>query len=136
MGIWATLKEGLLVAFDSLRANKVRSGLTILGVTIGVMVVLIMAAVVQGVNESFRNIIASSGPTTFYVFHAPVGGGGGIRTGLEEEENAFMRNPPLDQSWATELARLDVIRMVAPGADLGEWGFHARAGDTDVRISL
>ncbi len=135
MGIWATLKEGLLVAFDSLRANKVRSGLTILGVTIGVMVVLIMAAIVQGVNESFRDIIASSGPTTFYVFHAPVGGGG-INTGLEEEENEFMRNPPLDPSWARELERLDVIRMVAPGADLGEWGYHARSGDSDVRISL
>jgi putative ABC transport system permease protein len=135
MGIWATLREGLLVAFDSLRANKVRSGLTILGVTIGVMVVLIMAAVVQGVNESFRDIIASSGPTTFYVFHAPVGGGG-ISTGLEEEENAFMRNPPLELNWVPELARLDQIRMVTPGADLGEWGFHARAGDTDVRISL
>ncbi|MCL7971230.1 MAG: ABC transporter permease, partial [marine benthic group bacterium] len=107
MGIWTTLKEGLVVALDSLRANKVRSGLTILGVTIGVMVVLIMAAIVQGVNESFRDIIASSGPTTFYVFHAPVGGGG-INTGLEEEENAFMRNPPLDPSWVRELERLDV----------------------------
>jgi len=136
MGAWATLREGLSVAFDSLRANKVRSGLTILGVTIGVMVVLIMAAVVQGVNASFRDIIASGGPTTFYVFHAPVGGGGGISTGLEEEENEFMRNPPLDPRWATELERSEVIRKVTPGADLGEWGYHARAGDADVRISL
>jgi putative ABC transport system permease protein len=135
MGLWATLREGLLVAFDSLRANKVRSGLTILGVTIGVMVVLVMAAMVQGLNSSFKNIIASAGPTTFYVFHAPVGGGG-FSTGLEEEENAFMRNPPLDTRWARELARLDVIRLVSPGADLGEWGFHARSGDADVRISL
>lgn len=136
MGIWATLKEGLLVAFDSLRANKVRSGLTILGVTIGVMVVVVMAAMVQGINASFRDIIASAGPTTFYVFHAPVGGGGGFSTGLEEEENEFMRNPPLEVAWARELARLDPIRKVSPGVDLGEWGYHARSGDTDVRISL
>ena len=47
-----------------------------------------------------------------------------------------MRNPPLELRWAPELARLDPIRMVTPGADLGEWGFHARAGDADVRISL
>lgn len=136
MGLWATLKEGLLVAFDSLRANKVRSGLTILGVTIGVMVVLVMAAMVQGLNSSFRDIIASAGPTTFYVFHAPVGGGGGISTGLEEEENEFMRNPPLAPRWAAELTRLEVIRHVAPGADLGDFGYHARSGDSDVRISL
>ncbi|MCK5489626.1 MAG: ABC transporter permease [Gemmatimonadetes bacterium] len=136
MGLWATLKEGLLVAFDSLRANKVRSGLTILGVTIGVMVVLVMAAVVQGLNSSFRDIIASAGPTTFYVFHAPAGGGGGISTGLEEEEDEFMRNPPLDPIWTRELARLDAIRLVAPGVDLGDFGYHARSGDSDVRISL
>jgi len=135
MGIWATLKEGLLVAFDSLRANKVRSGLTILGVTIGVMVVLVMAAMVQGLNSSFRDIIAAAGPTTFYVFHAPVGGGG-LSTGLEEEENEFMRNPPLDPKWTTELARLDLIRQVAPGVDLSDWGYHARSGDSDVRIAL
>jgi putative ABC transport system permease protein len=136
MGLWATLKEGLLVAFDSLRSNKVRSGLTILGVTIGVMVVLVMAAMVQGLNSSFRDVIASAGPTTFYVFHAPVGGGGGISTGLEEEENEFMRNPPLDPKWTRELARLDVIRQVAAGVELSDFGYHARQGDNDVRIAL
>ncbi|MDP2469938.1 MAG: ABC transporter permease [Candidatus Palauibacterales bacterium] len=135
MGLRATVKEGLLVAFDSLRANKVRSGLTILGVTIGVMVVLVMAAMVQGLNGSFKDIIASAGPTTFYVFHAPVGGGG-LSTGLEEEENEFMRNPPLKIEWSRELARLEPIRQVAPGVDVSDWGYHARRGDTDVRISL
>ncbi len=117
MGLWATLKEGLLVAFDSLRANKVRSGLTILGVTIGVMVVLVMAAVVQGLNSSFRDLIASAGPTTFYVFHAPEGGGG-ISTGLEEEENEFMRNPPLDPVWTRELARLEAALDFARSRNL------------------
>ena len=134
MGVWATLREGLLVAIDSLRSNKVRSGLTILGVTIGVMVVLVMAAMVQGMNSSFRDIV-SAGPTTFYVFHAPVGGGG-LSTGLEEEENEFMRNPPLEPRWSRELARLDVIRQVAPGVDVSDWGYHARSGNNDVRISL
>jgi putative ABC transport system permease protein len=136
MGVWATLREGLLVAFDSLRANKVRSALTILGVTIGVMVVLVMAAMVQGLNASFRDVIASAGPTTFYVFHAPVGGGGGLQTGLEEEENEFMRHPPLDPVWTRELGRLAEIRHAAPGVDLSGMGYHGRSGDSDVRISL
>ena len=136
MGLWATLTEGVLVAFDSLRSNKVRSGLTILGVTIGVMVVLVMAAMVQGMNSSFKDIIATAGPTTFYVFHAPVGSGGGISTGLEEEEREFFRNPPLDPEWHRQLARIDVIRQVAPGVDVSELGYHARSGDRDVRIML
>jgi putative ABC transport system permease protein len=136
MGVVATLREGLAVALDSLRANKVRSGLTILGVTIGVMVVMVMAAMVQGLNSSFKDVISTSGPTTFYVWHAPVGGGGGIQTGLEEEENEFMKNPPLDPVWARELSRLSVIRYATPGVDLSQMGYHAQAGKEDVRISL
>ena len=56
MGFFATAIEGIAVAFDSLRANKVRSGLTILGVTIGVLVVMVMAAVIheKGAPEVFR----------------------------------------------------------------------------------
>ncbi|MCL7964757.1 MAG: ABC transporter permease, partial [marine benthic group bacterium] len=73
MGLAATLREGLRVAFDSLNANKVRSGLTILGVAIGVLVVMAMAAVVQGMNDSFSDALSAGGMTTFYVFHAPVG---------------------------------------------------------------
>ena len=136
MGVVATLREGVRVAIDSLRANKVRSGLTILGVTIGVVVVMVMAAMVQGLNSSFEDVVASSGPTTFYVFHAPVGGGGGVNTGLEEEENEFMKNPPLDPKWARELNRLPGIKHVGVAADLSQSGFHAQAGQNDVRITL
>lgn len=136
MGLFTALTEGLAVAFDSLRANKVRSGLTILGVTIGVMVVLVMAAMVTGLNNSFRDVLAAAGPNTFYVFHAPVGGGGGFQTGLEEEENEFMKNPPLDPRWTRALTRLPEIRYTAAGVDLSGMGYHARSGDRDVRISL
>jgi putative ABC transport system permease protein len=135
MGLIATLREGLRVAFDSLSANKVRSGLTILGVAIGVLVVMAMAAVVQGMNDSFSEALSAGGMTTFYVFHAPVGGGG-ISTGLEEEENEFFKNPPLNPQWAEELAGLPGIRRASALADLGSAGYHATAGGEDVRISL
>ena len=135
MGLLTTLREGLRVAFDSLNANKVRSGLTILGVAIGVLVVMAMAAVVQGMNDSFSEALSAGGITTFYVFHAPVGGGG-ISTGLEEEENEFFKNPPLDPAWAEELEDLPGIKRVSALADLGSAGFHATANGEDVRISL
>jgi putative ABC transport system permease protein len=67
---WRTaLDEGIRIALTALRANKVRSGLTILGVTIGVLVVMVIAAVIQGVNGSFTEAISSRGVTTFYVVH-------------------------------------------------------------------
>jgi putative ABC transport system permease protein len=135
MGLITTLREGLRVAFDSLSANKVRSGLTILGVAIGVLVVMAMAAVVQGINDSFSDALSAGGMTTFYVFHAPVGGGG-ISTGLEEEENEFFKNPPLDPAWAADLNDLPGIKRVSALADLGQTGFHAGVNGEDVRISL
>ncbi len=135
MGLLATLREGLRVAFDSLRANKIRSGLTILGVAIGVLVVMAMAAVVQGLNDSFSEALSSRGVTTFYVFHAALGGGG-MSTGLEEEENEFFKNQPLDPAWTAKLSRLPGIESVSALADLGQTGFHASSGEDDVRISL
>ncbi|MFO7586822.1 MAG: ABC transporter permease [Gemmatimonadota bacterium] len=136
MGLSATLREGLMVAFDSLRSNKVRSGLTILGVAIGVLVVMAMAAIVQGLNDSFSDAISARGASTFYVFHAPVGGGGGVQTGLEEEENEFFKNPPLDPAWAEQLSAVPGIARVSALADLGQAGYRARAGEKEVTLSL
>ena len=62
-----SLSEGLLIAVDQLRANKLRSALTILGVVIGVATVMAMASIVQGVRDQIINTIEVAGPTTFYV---------------------------------------------------------------------
>src|SRR5205823_6807186 len=45
--------EGVGMAVDSIRSNKVRAALTIMGVAIGVFVVVAMSSVVRGINESF-----------------------------------------------------------------------------------
>jgi len=50
-----------------LRANKLRSGLTVLGVVIGVSVVMAMASIVQGIRDQIVKTIEIAGPTTFYV---------------------------------------------------------------------
>ena len=55
------------MALDALRVNKLRSGLTILGVVIGVATVMAMAAIVQGIRNQIVNTIEVAGPTTFYV---------------------------------------------------------------------
>jgi putative ABC transport system permease protein len=60
-------KENVVSAVDSLAAAKGRSGLTILGVVIGVSTVMAMATIVSGVRDQIVSTIEIAGPTTFYV---------------------------------------------------------------------
>ena len=59
--------EGMAIAIDAIRANKLRSALTVLGVVIGVTTVMAVASLVQGIRRQIFNAIEVAGPTTFYV---------------------------------------------------------------------
>ncbi len=59
--------EGVLMALDSLRANKVRAALTISGVAVGVFVVVAMGATVHGIRQSFQQDMDEFGTTTFQI---------------------------------------------------------------------
>ena len=61
------IQSNVQIALDTLRANKLRSALTILGVVIGVSTVMTMAAIVQGIKDQIVRTIEIAGPTTFYV---------------------------------------------------------------------
>ena len=64
--------EGVIIAVDAMRANKVRAALTILGVAVGVFVVVVMSAAVHGINESVAKQFEAAGPTTFFVNRWPI----------------------------------------------------------------
>jgi putative ABC transport system permease protein len=63
----AALGEGLMIALDAIRANMVRSSLTILGVAVGVSVVVAMAALITGIRSSVMDAVESAGPNNFTV---------------------------------------------------------------------
>src|SRR3989442_14783740 len=62
-----SVTEGWAIALDQLGANKLRSGLTILGVVIGVSTVMAMASIVQGIRQQIVNTLEVVGPTTFRI---------------------------------------------------------------------
>src|SRR5262247_840909 len=66
------MKEGVAIALDSIRANKVRAGLTILGIAVGVFVVVVISAAIHGINQSVAKDLESAGPTTFFVSRYPI----------------------------------------------------------------
>ena len=61
------IRESASMAFSTLRANKLRSSLTILGVTVGVLTVLSMVSIIQGLNKTFAEQIESLGSNTVFV---------------------------------------------------------------------
>lgn len=69
----AEARENLLVALDTLRARKVRSGLTILGIVIGVTSVISVAAIIDGLNGYIRHRVEQLGSRTLFVMRIPPG---------------------------------------------------------------
>ena len=105
--------EGVTVALDSLRGNKVRAGLTILGVAIGVMVVIVIGSAITGINRSATAIIENLGPKTFFVMRY-WSGGLDISDG-SDELSPWRRNPSLTSKDAELIRQLPAISDVNIG---------------------
>jgi putative ABC transport system permease protein len=61
------LSEVLVMAMDTLRGNKMRSALTILGVVIGVTSIVGMTALIRGFGDQMETLISQMGANTVYV---------------------------------------------------------------------
>jgi putative ABC transport system permease protein len=64
---WSLFSQIVLLSWDTLRANPLRSALTVLGVVIGVTSIVGITALVRGLDESFRDLFREIGPNTIYV---------------------------------------------------------------------
>ncbi len=82
-----TFGQALLEALESLNGNKMRSGLTVLGIVIGVAAVIAMLAVGNGAQASITGSISSIGTNLLFVFSGSPDqrqGGPGSRSGNNE----------------------------------------------------
>ena len=61
------VKEVVVMAAETVRTNKMRSGLTVLGVVIGITSIVGMTALIRGFDESLRDSIRQIGPTTITI---------------------------------------------------------------------
>ncbi len=64
-------REGLVIATDALVANRLRAVLTTLGIVIGIVTVVLMITLIQGLNRAFEHEIAGIGSHTLYVQKFP-----------------------------------------------------------------
>ena len=64
---WSLLAEVVAMALDTVRGNKMRSGLTVLGVVIGITSIVGMTALIRGFDQSLREMIRAIGPNTIFI---------------------------------------------------------------------
>jgi putative ABC transport system permease protein len=71
MNFFTELREGLIISWSAIRANKLRSVLTTLGIIIGILTVTMMGTAIEGLNNSFMRSISSIGTDVLYVSEYP-----------------------------------------------------------------
>jgi putative ABC transport system permease protein len=112
----SAVAEGVRIALDAVRANKVRAGLTILGIAVGVFVVVAISAAIHGINQSVAKDFASTGPTTFFVSRYPISF---ENCDGSDDSCAWLRNPPIRPNEVESLRRLPSIEAVGERLDWG-----------------
>src|SRR5579864_3828481 len=67
MNLFSEFKEGLGISWSAIRANKMRSILTTLGIVIGIVTVTLMGAAITGLDRAFLRNISTIGADVLYV---------------------------------------------------------------------
>ncbi|MCC6245115.1 MAG: ABC transporter permease [Gemmatimonadaceae bacterium] len=101
--------EGVGMAIEAIRTNKVRAALTIAGVAIGVFVVVAMGAVVNGIRASFQKDLEEIGASTFIVQRRDSGINACDGT---DEKCPDRRNPPISFAEWEMIERLPGVANV------------------------
>ncbi len=118
-----SITEDVRIAIDACRANKVRAGLTILGIAVGVFVVVAISAAIHGINQSVARDFASTGPTTFFLTRYPISF---ENCDGSDGTCAWLRNPPIRPNEIEALRRLSTIESVGERLD---WSAAAKYRD-------
>ncbi|KAA6463032.1 FtsX-like permease family protein [Acidobacteria bacterium AB60] len=61
-------RESVRLALDTLRKNKLRSGLTILGISIGISTVILISSAINGLNTNIDNFVKTLGTNDLWIF--------------------------------------------------------------------
>jgi putative ABC transport system permease protein len=102
----ALFNEIGFMAFQTLRANKMRSALTIVGVVIGITAIVGMTSLVRGFDSSFKAVVEETGPNTIYVAKFS-----GLSFMSGQDFIDLIRRPNLTPNDARALEALDSVRF-------------------------
>ncbi len=101
-------KENLALAFDTLRAHKLRSFLTVLGVVIGVGVIIVVGALLAGFDSAVQESISGYGADTAFISQFNMGPRIGRRSAEER-----MRKPLTAEDGFAMVEQCSAVQAVA-----------------------
>lgn len=87
------------IAVDSLRANKLRSFLTLLGIIIGISSIISVISIIEGLDKYWKEKVSNFGPNTFVITQFP------IVTNPDEYFKMLKRNPEINNAEADAVRR-------------------------------
>src|ERR1700691_3895292 len=105
------LKESLALALDVLVRNPLRSFLTLLGIMIGVTTIIVIGAVINGLNSNVLGNIQSLGSSTIIVFKFSW-------ATLGRPSFALLQRKDIKPEWAEGLAQLPHVTAAAATAQM------------------
>jgi len=129
MNLLTELKEGLSISWAAIRANKLRSTLTTLGIVIGIVTVTLMGTAIEGLNRAFLKSISFVGADVMYVqrfdwfIHS------------HEQWMKVQKRRVISLAQAEAVARqLTLARAVAPVVSVGERIQYKKRRSDNVEI--
>ncbi|MGA7157918.1 MAG: ABC transporter permease [Acidobacteriaceae bacterium] len=116
-------RETVKIALDTLRANKMRSGLTILGIVIGVMTVITISSVINGLNTSVGDFVAQFGTNVLWAFRFSF---------ITQPTAAMLARKQLTYDEMTAISKLP--HVVAASASLQYTNYQFNAGSVIAKF--
>ncbi len=128
--------ENLMMAFSTLRGNKLRSFLTIIGVVVGVITVMLISSIISGINVAIEKEVESFGTRSIFLYKFNIGFSHGRRS---QEER--MRKP-LTFEDSEAIKALSSIETAVPFLDVSNNFFGSKTlvtgknGKTSSAVNL
>ena len=128
-----SIREGAILALDQLRANRFRSGLTILGIIVGVATVMAMSAMITGIRTTLFAEFEAAGPQNFFVARFDINE---VRiVNSDRSREPWEDNPPVTVAEARAIESLPTVGTTIVGMDLSAEFTYGRQRLESVSIA-